>query len=49
MVDDEQDLLDLIEYNLIKEGYSVIKAENGVEGIKAARETPSKTWFYWIS
>ena len=38
VVDDEQDLLDLIEYNLKKEGYSVIKAENGLEGIKAARE-----------
>jgi two-component system alkaline phosphatase synthesis response regulator PhoP len=38
VVDDEQDLLDLIEYNLKKEGYNVVKAENGVEGIKAARE-----------
>ena len=38
VVDDEQDLLDLIEYNLKKEGYGVIKAENGLEGIKAARE-----------
>ncbi|PWN05945.1 DNA-binding response regulator [Rhodohalobacter mucosus] len=38
VVDDEQDLLDLIEYNLKKEGYNVIKAENGLEGIKAARE-----------
>lgn len=38
VVDDEQDLLDLIEYNLKKEGYKVIKAENGLEGIKAARE-----------
>lgn len=38
VVDDEQDLLDLIEYNLKKEGYNVVKAENGLEGIKAARE-----------
>jgi two-component system alkaline phosphatase synthesis response regulator PhoP len=37
VVDDEKDLLDLIEYNLIKEGYLVYKAENGVEGLKAAR------------
>lgn len=38
VVDDEQDLLDLIEYNLKKEGYDVLKAENGVEGIKVAKE-----------
>jgi two-component system alkaline phosphatase synthesis response regulator PhoP len=38
VVDDEQDLLDLIEYNLKKEGFAVIKAENGLEGIKAAKE-----------
>jgi len=38
VVDDEQDLLDLIEYNLIKEGYNVLKAENGLEGIQAAKD-----------
>jgi two-component system alkaline phosphatase synthesis response regulator PhoP len=38
VVDDEQDLLDLIEYNLKKEGFDVIKAEDGKEGIKMARE-----------
>lgn len=38
VVDDEQDLLDLIEYNLKKEGFDVIKAENGQDGIKKARE-----------
>lgn len=38
VVDDEQDLLDLIEYNLKKEGYGVFKAENGQDGIKMARE-----------
>lgn len=38
VVDDEQDLLDLIEYNLKKEGFDVLKAENGQEGIKMARE-----------
>jgi two-component system, OmpR family, alkaline phosphatase synthesis response regulator PhoP len=39
VVDDEQDLLDLIEYNLKNEGYQVLKAENGLEGIKIARES----------
>jgi two-component system, OmpR family, alkaline phosphatase synthesis response regulator PhoP len=38
IVDDEADLLDLIEYNLEKEGYNVIKAENGQDGIKLARK-----------
>lgn len=38
IVDDETDLLDLIEYNLEKEGYNVLKAENGQEGIRLARK-----------
>jgi two-component system, OmpR family, alkaline phosphatase synthesis response regulator PhoP len=38
VVDDEQDLLDLIEYNLKKEGYRVLKAENGIEALEAAKE-----------
>jgi|SRR5699024_7162804 len=38
VIDDEQDLLDLIEYNLKKEGFSVLKAENGKEGLTVARE-----------
>lgn len=38
VVDDERDLLDLIEYNLKKEGYKVLKAENGEEGISKAKE-----------
>src|SRR5690625_2912496 len=38
VVDDEQDLLDLIEYNLRKEGFDVIRAEDGVEGIRLVRE-----------
>ncbi|MEX2585803.1 MAG: response regulator transcription factor [Balneolaceae bacterium] len=38
VVDDEQDLLDLIEYNLKSEGFQVLKAENGEEGIQIARD-----------
>ncbi|HBQ61037.1 MAG TPA: DNA-binding response regulator, partial [Balneolaceae bacterium] len=38
VVDDEKDLLDLIEYNLKKEGFNVLKAENGEEGIQVAKE-----------
>ncbi|MEX0994373.1 MAG: response regulator transcription factor [Balneolaceae bacterium] len=38
VVDDEQDLLDLIEYNLKIEGFDVLKAENGQEGIRLVKE-----------
>ena len=38
VVDDEEDLLDLIEYNLKQEGYNVLKAGNGVEGIEMTRK-----------
>lgn len=38
VVDDEQDLLELIEYNLKKEGFDVLTAEDGQKGIEVARE-----------
>ena len=38
VVDDEQDILDLIEYNLKKEGFKVLKAENGEKGIEIAKK-----------
>jgi two-component system alkaline phosphatase synthesis response regulator PhoP len=38
IVDDEVDLLELIEYNLKKAGYNVLKAENGSEGLRLARK-----------
>ena len=38
IVDDERDILDLIEYNLKIEGFNVLKAENGQEGITKAKE-----------
>lgn len=38
VVDDEQDILDLIEYNLQQEGFEVLKADDGQEGIAMARE-----------
>lgn len=37
VVDDEADLLDLIEYNLTKEDFEVIKASDGLKGIKQAK------------
>ena len=38
LVDDEQDILEILSYNLSKEGYSVFTANNGNEGIAKAQE-----------
>lgn len=38
VVDDEPDIRELIEYNLKKEGYQVITAENGVKAIEQAKK-----------
>ncbi|UCG27209.1 MAG: response regulator transcription factor [Bacteroidales bacterium] len=37
LVDDEKDILEFISYNLRKEGYEVITARNGKDGIDLAR------------
>ncbi len=37
LVDDEQDILDLIKYNLEKEGFEVTTAANGREGLREAK------------
>jgi two-component system alkaline phosphatase synthesis response regulator PhoP len=37
-VDDEPDILEIIAYNLAKEGYDVATASNGVDAIKIAKE-----------
>lgn len=37
VVDDEPDIRELIEYNLKKEGYQVVTAENGKEAIEKAK------------
>lgn len=38
LVDDEEDILDLLEYNLSKEGFDVYTASNGKEAVKKAKE-----------
>lgn len=38
LVDDEEDILEFLGYNLRKEGYKVFTANNGVEGLKQAKE-----------
>lgn len=39
VVDDEPDIVELIEYNLKREGYTVFTANNGQEAITTARKT----------
>jgi len=38
IVDDEEDILDFIEYNLKAEGYNVLKAENGKKALELAEK-----------
>ena len=40
VVDDEEDLLELVRYNLLKEGYRVTCVATGDEALKAARKQP---------
>ncbi|MFN3528339.1 MAG: response regulator transcription factor [Bacteroidia bacterium] len=37
-VDDEPDIIEIISYNLTKEGYEVLAASNGADAIKIAKE-----------
>jgi two-component system, OmpR family, alkaline phosphatase synthesis response regulator PhoP len=37
VVDDEEDILELVRYNLSREGYKVLSATSGEEGLKSAR------------
>ena len=38
LVDDEPDILEIVSYNLKKEGYKIYTAKNGVEGFKIAKK-----------
>lgn len=38
LVDDEPDIIEIIGYNLSSEGYKVLTAENGTEGVKLAKK-----------
>ena len=38
LVDDEPDILEIISYNLSSEGYDVITAKNGIEGVAKAKK-----------
>ncbi len=38
LVDDEPDILEIVGYNLKKEGYKIYTATNGIEGLKVAKK-----------
>jgi len=38
LVDDEEDILEFLGYNLAREGYRIEKARNGIQAIRIARE-----------
>jgi len=38
LVDDEPDILEILSYNLTAEGYHVITAKNGIEGVEKAKK-----------
>lgn len=40
IVDDEKDILDLLEYNLVKEGYGVVKASDGEQALEMVKSHP---------
>ena len=40
VVDDEKDILELLSYNLTKEGFEVITARNGIEALELAKKAP---------
>ncbi len=40
VVDDEKDILELLQYNLQKEGYSVLTADNGKSALKLVARKP---------
>lgn len=41
VVDDEKDIVDLLSYNLTKEGFKVITARNGREALERAKQKPN--------
>jgi len=38
LVDDDSDIIEIVSYNLKKEGYNVVIASNGIEGVERAKK-----------
>ena len=47
LVDDEQDILEIISYNLEKEGYHVFTASNGNVALQKQKKS-YQTLFFWM-
>ena len=43
LVDDEQDILEIVGYNLSQEGYQIVTASNGKEAIAKAKNRNRST------
>ena len=41
VVDDEKDIIDLLVYNLSKEGFSVLTARDGKEALEKVKQKPN--------
>ena len=44
VVDDETDILDMLRYNLSKEGYNVLTARSGKAALEQAKHLGSVEW-----
>jgi len=38
LVDDEEDILEFLSYNLIKDGFEILTANNGAKGLALAKK-----------
>ena len=38
LVDDEQDILELLEYNLVKQDFDIVKCDNGEDALSVSRD-----------
>ena len=48
IVEDEEDILALLHYNLIKAGYAAVCASRGEEALEKKSLRKSRTWCCWI-
>ncbi len=49
LVDDEQDILNFLSYNLKKEGYKVFNASNGEDGVKMVQQIQNEKQMMQLS
>ena len=48
VVDDEEDIAELVRYNLTSEGYHVSCAGSGEDAIRLIRSKTGLIWWFWI-